>query len=288
MSEATEKAIDIAADVVGEVAQQAEVTEKAIRSLSRVKVAYATLGAAAGVAIGGLAAFRVAYVRAETKYSQIADEEIAEMRRHYQEKALAREAEISKVDLEEIVTERGYAVTDEAPPMAVAPPEKVVEAAKEDEPTKEKPKVVEQVIVNNVFEQHRVEDEWDYHEERRRRSPDYPYVIHYDERNEFEGYSDVTLTYYEADDVLCNERDEIIGPENRDEMVGEKNLEKFGHGSHDPLIVYIRNDPMELEIEVVKSPNSYAEEVHGLAHDTNYRRNLERMRARERDQLDDA
>jgi hypothetical protein len=36
----------------------------------------------------------------------------------------------------------------------------------------------------------------------------------------------------------------------------------------------------------VKSPNAYAEEVHGFQH-TDYSRNLERMRARERDEQED-
>jgi hypothetical protein len=50
-------------------------------------------------------------------------------------------------------------------------------------------------------------DEWDSRGARRR-SPDIPYVIHYDERDEMEDYQEVTLTYYDGDDVLCDERDE--------------------------------------------------------------------------------
>jgi hypothetical protein len=64
-------------------------------------------------------------------------------------------------------------------------------------------------------------------------------------------------------------------------------LDRFGHGSNDPSIVYIRNDTLEIIYEVVKSPHYYAEEVHGFKHEDLYRGNLERMRARERDDNED-
>jgi len=43
-------------------------------------------------------------------------------------------------------------------------------------------------------------------------------------------------------------------------------VEKFGHGSGDPNVVYIRNEQYTAEIELCRSPNSYAEEVHGFKH----------------------
>lgn len=293
MSDITEKAIDVTADAVAEVAHQAEGAEKAIRSLSSIKVQFGLLGAACGATVGALIAFKVAYSKAETKYNQFADDEIETMRRHYQAKMVALEATAAKEDLEDIVAEKGYASTDASPPMAVTPPTGVVEAAKE--ALQEQPpaaKVSKEPESRNIFKDAEAQDveihaEWDYHAEKTRRSPDIPYVIHYDERGEFADYTDMTLTYYEADDVLCNERDEIVPPEEREKLVGERNLERFGHGSNDANIVFIRNDSTELEIEVIKSPNSYAEEVHGFTHSANDRSNLERMRAREREQLGD-
>lgn len=296
MSDATEKAIDVAADVAGEVADQAEQMQQFIRSMNKAKVQYGLLGAAIGAAAGAMMGFAIAYRKAERKYAKIADEEIAEMRQHYQDKALAAEATAAKVDLEGLVTERGY--KSEAPPMVVAPPTEIVTAGNEAEKDIDTPENRQEVIENlepppetrNVFKEAEVDDVWDYHEERARRSPTAPYVIHYDERHEFEGYSEMTLTYYEADDVLCNERDEVIGPEDRNQLVGEKSLLLFGHGSNDAAIVFVRNDKLELVFEIVQSPNSYAMEVHGLdgfTHDSRYHRNLERMRTRERDEPDD-
>ena len=272
---ATEVVTEAAADVAGDIAQQAEQMETFIRSMNKVKVQFGLLGAALGAAGAGMAAFAIAYRKAESKYSKIADEEISEMREHYQAKGKALEAEAAKRPVEEIVKERGYASDDPksvAPPMAIPPPTAVVEDATEEPPE-----------VRNIFREAKIEHVWDYHAERRRRSPDIPYVIHYDERHELD-YQDVTLTYYEVDDVLCTDRDEIIDISDRDGLIGEGNLERFGHGSNDAAIVYIRNDKLELIYEVVKSPNSYSEEVHGFTHDAGDRRNLERMRARERDE----
>lgn len=275
-----------------------------VRALNKAKIQFTTLGYALGAATGAFVAWKLAFARAETKFAAVADEEIAEMRKHYNAKLQAAEAQAQKLSpVKDIVTERGY-VTDEdgeedvKPPMAVAPPTEVVEAANETSPEEllRKPPVpvdpTPPAEVRNVFrhaeEEANVVESWSYKDELRRRSSDAPYVIHYDERYEFEGYSEMTLTYYERDDVLCNERDEVIGKgEEREAMIGEANLNRFGHGSNDPSIVYIRNDKLELVLEVVRSPNSYAEEVHGFTHQE-YGRNLEKMRRREREGLDDS
>lgn len=248
-----------------------------------------------GAGIGGGLVYILAKRALETKYSQIAEDEIGEMEEHYRAKARALESEAAKRPVEEIVRERGYSSTDEKPPMAVSPPDRVVEEAKETlkDARPDAAKVVkepqEHAEVRNVFEEHADPPgmAWVHAEELKRRSPDIPYVIHYDERDEMEDYDVTTLTYFEGDDVLSNERDEPIPPEDRERLVGEKNLERFGHGSNDPNVVYIRNDVLELVYEVLKSPNSYAEEVHGFTHGAYSQGNLERMRAREREHFND-
>lgn len=298
MSDVPEQIQEVVAETAEAVGDAAIDFAEVTRQLSRVKVQYAALGYAIGAATGAFIAFKLAYSRAETRFSQIADEEIAEMREHYQAKMRAAEGEAQKANLEELVADRGYVSNDdERPPMAVTPPESVVEAAADavsEETTRVAPPVsakdAPETNVRNVFkdadETAQVADSWDHHAELRRRSPDIPYVIHVDEKDEFEDYSELTLTYYDADDVLCNDRDEIIPPAERDALIGEGSLNRFGHGSNDPAIVFIRNDKLELLIEVIRSPNSYAEEVHGFAHG-GYSRNLERMRQREREELDD-
>jgi hypothetical protein len=269
-----------------EIDEKAEKLAELTRSLTRNRVGFYVLG----LGVGAITGYFIAKHRLETKYSKIADEEIAEMREHYREKATALEASAAKKPVDEIVKERGYSSSkpeNVEPPMAIQPPtpSRVIEA--EDEAAGEPPDDEESddQEVHNIFEEvPPVDHEWDYQVELKKRSPDIPYVIHTDERFEMEGYEEVTLTYYTLDDVLCTLQDEVIDPDyERDKLIGEGNLDRFGHGSGDPSIVYIRNDKLELIYEVVKSPNSYAEVVHGFTHYSNSYRNLERMRAREHD-----
>jgi hypothetical protein len=278
--EIAEIAADGVADTMHVVSEEALAAEKAVRGLQAVNLAYFGLGMAAGGAIGAFVAWKVAYQKAETKYSEIAQEEIAEMREHFYAKETARENEQEKGALEDIVRERGYVPGDEdddeepeqstAPPLAVSPPTAVVERAEEvrDEEAETPPPPEEdpEPVVRNIFDtpQPEEDEDWDWAKERAQRSPLRPYVIHRDEREEQDAYDSVTFTWYETDDVVCNERDEVIPPEDRERIFGEESLEKFGHGSGDPTTVYVRNNQLEMDIEIVRSPNSYAEEVHGL------------------------
>lgn len=261
-------------------------------SLTKNRIGFYVLG----LGIGAVSGYFLAKRRLQTKYSKIADQEIEEMREHYREKTTAFEAEFAKRPLSEIVEERGYNLVDPPgttpsepedipPPMGIQPdppPPSLVMVEKET-PEEEPPGREE---VRNVFKERTSDYKWNWHEERRKRSPDIPYVIHVDEKHDMD-YDVMTLTYYEGDDVLCNERDEVIDRDyERDELIGDKNLERFGHGSNDSSIVYIRNDKLELVYEVIKNPHHYAEEVHGFEHSDEYR-NLQRMRAKERDEQEE-
>ena len=127
------------------------------------------------------------------------------------------------------------------------------------------PDVVQNVFVNNGKVD--IEEEWDYEVETAQRSEELPYVIHRDEYNNEtpDGFDQYTLTYFEGDDVLCRDDDTVI--EDQDSVVGLGNLTKFGHGSGDPNIVYVRNHELRVDLEVVHSDGKYATEVHGFQDD---------------------
>lgn len=269
--EASEEILEGANEVVEGVTQMA-------RGFSGLALSGAFLF---GAGVGGAAGYFLAKRQLEMKYRQIADDEIEEMRQHYYAKAVAAE---EKGDLEKIVKERGYApeTDDTKPPMAVTPPAAVAERAEE---AREAEAETPEPEVRNVFAEHgdnvvTPDEDWDWHKERRNRSPNRPYVIHLDEREEYDTYDGVTWTYYEEDDVLCNELDEVIDKDDRERIVGEANLNKFGHGSGDPTVVYVRNDKLEMVIEICQSPNSYAEEVHGFAPPEPEIRHSDRRRGR--------
>ena len=47
-------------------------------------------------------------------------------------------------------------------------------------------------------------------------------------------------------------------------MVGLVNLGKFGHGSGDPNVVYVRNVELEMEIEIIHSDGKFSEQSRGI------------------------
>jgi hypothetical protein len=115
-----------------------------------------------------------------------------------------------------------------------------------------------EVVGASIFEAVH-EDGWDYEKEIENRSPKAPYIIHRDEffSNEME-LEQSSITYYKGDDVLCDEKDvPIYSPE---KVVGRL---EFGHGSQDPSIVYVRNEELGAEWEVILDQGFYAVEVLG-------------------------
>lgn len=112
--------------------------------------------------------------------------------------------------------------------------------------------------------------EWNYELELNNRSEDIPYVLHYNEFfNEEMGFGQSTLTYYEGDDILTDENDVPIY--NHSSVVGEL---LFGHGSNDPNVVYIRNEKLHAEYEVLREPGSYQVEILGADVETSYKEDL--------------
>lgn len=102
-------------------------------------------------------------------------------------------------------------------------------------------------------------DNWDYEVEVPKRGDRNPYVIHHDEFFDQEsGFSQSTLTYYAGDNILCDEREQPIY--NQEIVAGAL---RFGHGSKDPNIVYIRNPQLQAEYEVVCEDGHYQVEVLG-------------------------
>lgn len=98
------------------------------------------------------------------------------------------------------------------------------------------------------------------------RSKGEPYIL---DQNEFMtgelDYNQVTLTYFAEDHVLADEGDMPV--EDPEATVGNANLDRFGYKSNDPKVVYVRNDKLEIDFEIVKSEGSYAQEVAGFTPD---------------------
>lgn len=115
---------------------------------------------------------------------------------------------------------------------------------------------------HNIFAN---DDTWDYEAEVASRTKTAPYVIHRDEwfTNE-SGYPQHTFTYYNGDDILVDDNEKFPQPIYRhDKVVGEIK-DKFGHGSGDRSVVYVRNDDLGAEYEIILLESLYSVEVQGM------------------------
>jgi len=113
-------------------------------------------------------------------------------------------------------------------------------------------------VVVNVFANDN--PNWDYDLEQSQRSKDKPYVISQAEYLVDEmDYRQETLTYYRGDDILADMTDTPLF--NYKETTGEL---KFGHGSNDPNVVFVRNDNLEMEWEILLHSGRFQVEVLGF------------------------
>lgn len=85
---------------------------------------------------------------------------------------------------------------------------------------------------------------------------DAPYIIQPREYGEFEDYELVSLTYYEGDKVLTDDMDEII--DDADDIVGCDFSSHFGEREEDPDSVYIRNDRLKCDYEILLDVRAYS------------------------------
>jgi hypothetical protein len=115
--------------------------------------------------------------------------------------------------------------------------------------------------VVNIFPADDDDDDWDYEVEVPLRTPDKPYIIHRDEYFDQErDCSQSSLMYYAGDHILCDDHDTpVYDPE---KVVG---LVRFGHGSKDPNVCYVRNETLDAEYEILQDPGYYQIEVLGEA-----------------------
>lgn len=88
------------------------------------------------------------------------------------------------------------------------------------------------------------------------------HVISLQEHEENEpSYQQATLTWYAGDEVLTDEREDII--EDYPNIIGEHALARFGDVSEDENVVHVRNNVLMVDYEIVRSMGTYQQEVLG-------------------------
>lgn len=121
-----------------------------------------------------------------------------------------------------------------------------------------------EIETHNVFENYN--EQWNWEDELMHREGNTLYTIHYDEfvSNE-SNYNQETLTYYAGDDILTDQLNTPIYDYQK--MTGPIS---FGHGSGDKNVVFIRNDLLHIEWEILKDESKYQVEILGYEIEQNY------------------
>lgn len=83
-----------------------------------------------------------------------------------------------------------------------------------------------------------------------------PYVIPPEEFGDIEEYDKIELTLYQ-DQILADDMDELV--ENVEETIGFESLNHFGEYEDDS--VFVRNDKMKCDYEILLDERTYAEAV---------------------------
>lgn len=238
----------MAAEQIAEhVAEGLEEAAQVTREFDMGRIGFGLGGLAVGLAFGFYVGYKFNRATIRAEVLKEAEAQIDQIRLFYHEKY---ESAAPKPPLEQVVEERAQQIREELPPRPTRPsvpvtePRPVQYPQKREEPTSSL-------------------GEWNYDKEIAQRDRNHPYIIHELEFQErFPDYTQLQWTYYAGDDILCDERDEIV---TRPELVvGEENLKKFGHGASNTEMVYVRNDRLEIEWEITRSWKSHAEEVLGL------------------------
>jgi len=125
--------------------------------------------------------------------------------------------------------------------------------------------LMSRVEVEEVEETHSIfaEVEWDHQQVAKERKGKSVYVLHEDEFFQDErGYTQDTLMYYSGDYTLVDPHDRPIY--NTTEVLGTDFMNEFGKGTNQEDVLYIRNETLKAEYEVVLVNGTYAEEILGV------------------------
>lgn len=198
----------------------------------------------AGVAVG----YFVAQKRLGDAFDERLEQEIDQAKKFYRQVAKVEEFSTPQTALAAI-----------RPELMVAAEALTTYQGRFDETKVEVPVAVRK----NIFTTPDPDVEWELL--KRNRTEEAPYVLTQDEfmQGELE-YAQVSLTYYAVDQVLSDDRDDVIEDTDADELIGLDNLKRFGLQTQDPDMVYVRNHVKELDIEIKRREDKFSEVVLGL------------------------
>lgn len=256
-----EEALDIAEDQVEVVVKSAGLLKRIIwNHKTHIGVSFLV-----GVGIGSAVTYKVTVAKMQYRFDDLLEAEIEKTKEYYSRRnmtgdysdpvkaaeKLLGEDRVAK-DAHDALREYqgGEGVVGDSPESR----EEVEELVREE---------VRQSKRRHIFEASAEDFNWDEETAYRESLSDAePYIITFEEHMEDEELETSRLTYYEGDDTMADEEDKALTDDQEEVLIGD-NL-RFGYGSKDPNIVYVRNPRVGLNMEIVRSTGSYAVEVLGL------------------------
>lgn len=221
-------------------------------------------GLTAAAMVGATTGYLVASRILKKKYQAIADAEIQEAKVFYQElysRVPMKAEKAKKPEEDELRPGLTPGVVEEVELIQEA-----VEALDGYQPTHEE-STAPTVVVQNIFANHTPPGEEVLAALMADRDPSGPYIITKDEyfTNEPD-HEQKTFTFFEGDSVLAPDESEYDWVEDTEKVVGEDNLLRFGYGSADEHVLYIRNETLDppLDLCITRSSGKYADEVVGM------------------------
>lgn len=218
-----------------------------------------------GLAVGGVLGYFTAIRRMEKHYIGIVERELAEIKDYYSVDKVVGSFD----DVQELMTVNVPADEPSPEGMGLDEYESKLSSNGYSVTTPEEP------VKKNVFEDpdiQKMTEEMDGEEEEGydfpEPDPDAPYIISVEEflSSGDPEYDKLSVTYFEDDDTLADEREQII-PE-IDSFIGEKNLIWGVSDPKDKDVVFIRNQRLSSDIEVTRHEGSYANAVLGISEAT--------------------
>lgn len=202
-------------------------------------------------ALGAVSGSLGAWQFAKKKYERICQEEIDSVKEAFRKKkcAAAKKAD-EKDDVSDLVEKRD---TKDDAPDALAYSSKFEKVYRPD--ISEYKEKVSNLGYDKCFGNAEKEEE----EKEGTDVMEMPYVISPEEFGEFDGYEKISLTYY-ADKVVADDLDEIV--EDVAETIGFDSLGHFGDYEDDS--VFVRNDRLKCDYEVLLDQRRYEDVVRGV------------------------
>lgn len=207
----------------------------------------------AGGATGGVVAYFLTRKRADERYSQLATEDIAAVKKHYHDLEKELKENAKKITIKAKLEDLGY----------LADTTIVDDRRRELEESRE--------VVVETNGSHSAEDIFDddpntfQHEvvESDPRSLRGPYLISQAEYDDNDEFDKIEIVYYEGDDTLADEDESLI--QDPTTILGEFDPRHFGeYDKSEPDQMLIRNPKLRADYTVIRDARTYTKAVLGF------------------------